>query len=52
MLKILKVLRADTKSSIKQYFLDNSLLKHDITGPWNLHYVAAPRLKFESSVST
>ena len=30
MLKILKVLRFNTKSSIKQYFLDVSLLKHDI----------------------
>ena len=30
MLKILKVLRFNTKSSIKQYFLDISLLKHDI----------------------
>ena len=30
MLKILKVLRFDTKSCIKQYFLDILLLKHDI----------------------
>ena len=30
MLKILKVLRFNTKSYIKQYFLDISLLKHDI----------------------
>ena len=30
MLKILKVLRFKTKSSVKQYFLDISLLKHDI----------------------
>ena len=30
MLKILKVLRFDPKSSIEQYFLDISLLKHDI----------------------
>ena len=29
-LQILKVLRFDTKSSIKQYFLDISLLKHNI----------------------
>ena len=30
MLKILKVLRFNTKSSIKQYSLDISSLKHDI----------------------
>ena len=30
MLKILKVLRFNTKFSIKQNFLENSLLKHDI----------------------
>ena len=30
MLKILKGLRFDAKSSIKQYFLDMSSLKHDI----------------------
>ena len=30
MLKILKVLRFKTKSSIKKYFLDISLLEHDI----------------------
>ena len=30
MLKILKVLRFDTKSSIEQYFLDTSLLKHNM----------------------
>ena len=29
MFKILKVLRFNTKSSIKQYILDISLLKHD-----------------------
>ena len=30
MLKILTILRFDTKYSIKQYFLDISLLKHII----------------------
>ena len=30
MLKILRILRFDTKSSTYQYFLDISLLKHDI----------------------
>ena len=52
MLKILKVLRFDTKSFIEQCFLDTPLLNTIFTGPWNLHNVTRPRLKSESLVFT
>ena len=51
-LKILKVLRFDTKSSTERYFLDTFYANTIFTGPWNLHNVTRPRLKSESLVFT
>ena len=55
MLKIRKVLRFNTKLSIKQYFLDILVFKHDIYRafvPLNLYNVSRPRLKSDSLVFT
>ena len=52
MLKILKVLRFDTNHLLNNTFWTSHYSHMIFTGPWNLHNVARPHLKSESSVFT
>ena len=52
MLKILKVLRFDTNHLLNNTFWTSHYSHMIFTGPWNLHNVARPYLKSESSVFT